>query len=115
MGPRFLPIVSALLVYGALAQQWATRRRSGRRAAERAELKRPMLITGMAAAYILAFPRLGYAVSTFAYVLGLFALFGFRAGSPLIRTAYAALLTAHFWALFALAFGIRLPKLAGIV
>ena len=115
VGPRFLPILSALLVYGGLAQQWLTHRRSGRRAVERADLKPPMLITGMTAAYILAFPWLGYAVSTFAYVLGLFALFRFRAGHPLIRTGYAVLLTALFWALFALAFGIRLPKLAGIV
>ncbi|WP_027135625.1 tripartite tricarboxylate transporter TctB family protein [Geminicoccus roseus] len=112
-GPRFLPTIAALLVYAALGFQTFATWRSRRATALEGSLKQPAIVVAVTALYILVFGLLGYLLSTFAYVLALFAVFGFEKDRTLWRIGYAVLVTALFYALFAGAFGIRLPKLAG--
>ncbi len=119
VGPRFLPILAALLVYAALLFELLAHRLKTKpgqaRASHAGTLKRPALIVGATVLYIAAFGTIGYVAATIPFVIGLFAVFGFREGQPLWRLTYAALVTAVFYALFAGAFGIRLPKLAGLI
>ncbi len=113
VGPRFLPITVALMVATAIVWHHFRAAKSGK--ARTGSLGRPAIIVGLTALYILAFGRAGYAVSTFVYVLSLFAVLDFETGRPLRRAAYASAMTAVFWVLFAVVFGIRLPRLAGLV
>ncbi len=114
VGPRFLPILAALLVYAALLFELFVHRGRTRRA-RGDTLTRPAMIVGATALYVLAFSFIGYVAATVPFVVALFAVFGFREGQWFRRLAYAGAMTAVFYALFAGAFGIRLPKLAGLI
>ncbi|MDZ5696544.1 tripartite tricarboxylate transporter TctB family protein [Chelativorans sp. M5D2P16] len=114
VGPRFLPLVSALLMYGALLHIIRNELVSGEES-EKGGFWRPAAIVVATAAYIALFKPLGYSVSTLAYVCVLFHIFRYHEGRPLRRLIYAIAVTAVFYGLFALVFGVRLPTLLDLI
>lgn len=77
-------------------------------------LLRPALVVVATAVYILLFRPLGYSLSTLLFVAALFLTFGFETSRPLRFAIYAVGVTAVFYGLFALVFGVRLPTFPGI-
>lgn len=113
VGPRFLPLLAAALMYGALFTIiWKERRQ--RTGGESGSLIQPAAIVVATAAYIGVFKWLGYSLSTFLFVFALFMLFSYQAGRPVRRVIDALAVTAVFYGLFAFVFGIRLPVFPGL-
>lgn len=114
VGPRFMPLLAALLMYAALAHIiWSER--SSDNVSEAGSLWQPAAVVLATALYIAVFKPLGYTIATFAYVVCLFHIFHYQAGRPLRRLLNAIAVTAVFYGLFALVFGIRLPAFQGII
>lgn len=112
----FMPKLVAGLMYVALlvVLRDALRRRraagGGDGVDDRAsDLVAPLKVVALTLAYVAAFQPLGYALATVPYVFLLFQVFRFEDRSPLKRLAYAVVITAVFYGLFAGIFNIRLP------
>ncbi|WP_163268888.1 tripartite tricarboxylate transporter TctB family protein [Chelativorans alearense] len=114
VGPRFLPLLAALLTYAALVhvirRELASDDESGKGA-----FWQPVAVVLATAAYIALFKPFGYSLATLLYVYALFHIFHYQQGRPLRRLLYAIAVTAVFYGLFALVFGIRLPTLLDII
>ena len=65
--------------------------------------------------YILVFEPLGYGLSTLLYVISLFVIFDFKRRQPVSFAVHALGVTAIFYVLYAVLFGVRLPELFGII
>lgn len=110
VGPKFLPIVAALMMYGAIATIVIRQIRDKSDARFNLQgMARPAKVVLVTLLYVAAFPFIGYALSTFPYVLVLYFIFEFEAKRPIRRIGFAALTTAVFYLLYAVIFGIRLP------
>ncbi|PRD42427.1 hypothetical protein C5748_16740 [Phyllobacterium phragmitis] len=114
VGPGFMPLVTAFIMYAALARVIWNDLAEEREKPE-GSLLPPFLIVLATILYIIAFKPLGYSAATFLFVLALFHLFQFQEGQMIKRLLYAVAVTAIFYGLFALAFGIRLPTLIGVI
>jgi putative tricarboxylic transport membrane protein len=113
-GPRFMPLAVALLMFAALARViWTDLVQEGKELD--GALLQPFLIVLVMILYVIAFTPLGYGLSTFLFVLALSHLFHFQEGRLVMRILYAIAVTAVFYGMFALAFGIRLPTLMGVI
>jgi putative tricarboxylic transport membrane protein len=73
------------------------------------DLADPLKVVALTLGYVAAFQPLGYALATVPYVFLLFQVFRFEDRSHLKRLAYALVITAVFYGLFAGVFNIRLP------
>lgn len=117
ISPRGIPILTALLMYVALLVVLVNEIRSPATdlpESDDGSLLRPALVVVATAAYILLFRPLGYSLSTLLFVAALFLTFGFETRRPLRFALYAVGVTAVFYGLFALVFGVRLPTFPGI-
>lgn len=113
MSPRAMPILTACLMYVALAVVLFGEMRKPTADGPAREMLRPLLVVVATAGYIALFQPLGYWLATLAFSSALFAIFGFQHRKPLLFALYAIGVTALFYGLFAGIFGVRLPKLAG--
>lgn len=114
VGPRFLPLLAAVLTYAALIHI-IRRDLSSNEKGGKGGFWQPLAIVLATAAYIALFKPLGYGLSTLFYVYALFYIFHYHQGRPLRRLLYAIAVTAVFYGLFALAFGIRLPTFLDVI
>lgn len=116
VGPSFFPIVIVCCMVPALLWVLVDGIRAARSgvAGERHSIADPAKIVGLTGLYVALFVPLGYAAATMLYVLGLFLVFDPGTKSPLRRVAMAIAITAAGYALFRLAFGVRLPTFLGL-
>lgn len=118
ISPRGIPILTALLMYVALLVVLVQEVRSPppdqTDDSEDGSLLRPALVVVATAGYILLFRPLGYSLSTLLFVAALFITFGFETRRPMFFALYAVAVTAVFYGLFALVFGVRLPTFPGM-
>lgn len=118
VSPRGIPILTAVLMYVALLvvliQEIRAPGTTVSDGDEDGSLLRPALVVVATAAYILLFRPLGYSLSTLLFVGALFLTFGFETSRPLRFALYAVGVTAAFYCLFALVFGVRLPTFPGL-
>jgi putative tricarboxylic transport membrane protein len=113
-GPRFVPLLAAFLTFAALARViWRDLAEEGKDI--EGGILEPLLIVLVMVLYVFAFTPLGYGLSTFLFVFALFHLFHFEEGRIVIRVLYTIAVTAVFYGMFAVAFGIRLPALMGVI
>lgn len=120
----FFPIALAIIMYVAILAAVVQGVREAR--AERLEpvpapdarlawdvWKKPAAATLLTIAYIAVLMPLGYKISTVIYVYGLIALFGYgdlkRPTGHLKNLVAAVGITAMFYVLFVMGFGVRLP------
>lgn len=113
MSPRSVPILTALLMYAALAVVFVAEFRKPTADGPARELLRPLLVIVATAGYIALFRPLGYWLATLAFTSALFAIFHFQLRKPHMFAIYAIGVTALFYGLFAGIFGVRLPTLTG--
>jgi len=114
VGPSFMPLVMAFIMYAGLVRIiWNDLTQEHEQF--EGSLLQPFLIVLATILYIAAFKPLGYSVATLLFVLALFRLFHFQEGRIVKQLLYAAAVTTVFYGLFALAFGIRLPTLMGMI
>lgn len=114
VGPRFLPLLAALCMYGALLRIiWSEL--TAEETSSKGTFWQPVAIVLATAAYIAAFKLLGYSLATLLYVLALFHIFHFQQRHVLKRLLYAIAITVVFYGLFALVFGVRLPTLLDLI
>ena len=114
----FTPKLVAILMYLALLfvlRDALRARRAAEGAAEGTNFADPLKIVVLTAAYIAAFPTVGYVLTTLPYVYLLFLVFRFDERSQLKRIAYTVAITAIFYLLFAQVFDVRLPKAGGLL
>jgi putative tricarboxylic transport membrane protein len=114
----FTPKVVAVLMYLALLfvlRDALRERRAADQAADGMHLADPLKVVALTAAYIAAFPIVGYVLTTLPYVYLLFLVFRFDERSQLKRIAYTVAITAIFYLMFAEVFGVRLPKAGGLL
>lgn len=111
MSPRSIPILAAGLMYVALACVLWQELRSPSATITLRELTRPALIVAATAGYIALFRPLGYTLATLLYSALLMGLFKLETKRPLRLALYAIGVTALFYGLFGLIFGVRLPSL----
>ncbi|SFG38763.1 Tripartite tricarboxylate transporter TctB family protein [Palleronia marisminoris] len=117
ISPNGIPILTAVLMYVALLVVLVQEIRSPPDLPDESDdgsLLRPALVVVATGAYILLFRPLGYSLSTLLFVAALFVTFGFETRRPLRFALYAVGVTAVFYGLFALVFGVRLPTFPGI-
>ncbi len=116
VGPSFFPIVVVCAMVPALLWVLVDGIRAARSgvAGERHSPADPAKIVGLTGLYVALFVPLGYVAATLLYVLGLFLVFDPGTRSPLRRVAMALAITASGYALFRLAFGVRLPTFLGL-
>lgn len=108
----FMPKLVAGLMYVALLvvlRDALRRRRRAKCEDGGSDLADPLKVVALTLAYVAAFQPLGYALATVPYVFLLFHVFRFEDRSHLKRLAYAVVITAVFYGLFAGIFNIRLP------
>ncbi|SFE67603.1 tripartite tricarboxylate transporter TctB family protein [Roseivivax sediminis] len=116
IGPRTIPVLAAVLMYAALLIVLVQEVRNPPEPegdADGGSLLRPVLVVVATGAYIALFRTLGYSLSTLLFVAALFLTFGFETRRPVRFALYAVAVTAVFYGLFAVIFGVRLPTLAG--
>ena len=116
VGPRTIPVLAAVLMYAALLVVLIQEIRNPPEPANEeaaGSLLRPLLVVIATGAYIALFRPLGYGLSTLLFVAALFVTFGFETHRPLRFAIYAIAVTAVFYGLFAVIFGVRLPSLIG--
>ncbi len=116
VSPRAIPLLTAGLMYVALLVVLFQELRSAPGEPDGSgsgTFLRPALVIVATAAYILLFRPLGYSLSTLLFVGALFFVFGFETRRPLRFALYAIAVTAAFYGLFALVFGVRLPPFPG--
>lgn len=109
VGPKFLPVLASILMYAALAVVVWQDLRQGPPDEPLGSLATPALVALATAVYILVFRMAGYALATTLYAFALLCLFQLEEGGLLRRALYAVAITAVFYALFELGFGVRLP------
>lgn len=118
ISPRGIPILMAILMYVALLVVLVQEIRAPATdlpdQSPDDSVLRPALVVLATAGYILLFRPLGYSISTLFFVAALFCTFGFETRRPVRFALYAIGVTAVFYGLFALVFGVRLPTLPGI-
>lgn len=115
VGPRTMPIVSAIIMYGALLIVIVKEVRGPQKERENtlASHVRPILVALATGGYIWLFIPLGYILSTMVFVAVLFAIFQYQIRNPLKFLLYDVIITAVFYGLFAGIFEVRLPTLTG--
>ncbi|MGI3170861.1 tripartite tricarboxylate transporter TctB family protein [Pseudooceanicola sp. C21-150M6] len=113
MSPRSIPILAAGLMYIALGVVIWGEVRTPTDDGPLKDMLRPLLVVLATAGYIALFRPLGYVVSTLLFVAALFLIFQFCTRRPVAFVLYAIGVTAVFYGLFAVIFGVRLPSLTG--
>lgn len=111
VGPRFMPILTACLMYAALLVVLVGELRGDPQERSAGSLVRPALVVLATGLYIAVFRPLGYVLSTALFVAALFLIFDFEKRRPVFFAFYVAAVTAVFYGLYAGAFGVRLPAL----
>lgn len=111
MSPRSMPILTALMMYAALAVVLVKELRQPTSDAPHGNLLRPALVIAATIGYIALFRPLGYVLATLAYSAALFVIFDYQTRRPLMFALAAIGVTAVFYGLFAGIFGVRLPTL----
>ncbi|PZX11207.1 tripartite tricarboxylate transporter TctB family protein [Palleronia aestuarii] len=114
IGPQTIPVLTATLMYVALLVVLIQEIRNppdGEDEENSGSLLRPALVVLATAGYIALFRPLGYSLSTLFFVAALFLVFEFETRRPVRFALYALAVTAVFYGLFALVFGVRLPTL----
>ncbi|GLQ53910.1 tripartite tricarboxylate transporter TctB family protein [Devosia nitrariae] len=114
-GPRAMPVLACVLMYALLVLVLVRQFRAASTAPAEGSAVRPILVTVATAIYIFAFEPLGYGLSTILFVSALFVIFGFKLEKPISFAIHAVAVTAVFYVLYAVLFGIRLPELYGII
>lgn len=113
VGPRFMPILMAFIMYAALIVVMVSEWRKEAETSAGGSLLRPLMIVVVTAIYIAVFRLLGYVPATLGFVVALFLIFDFEKKRPVFLALYAIAVTALFYGLFAGVFGVRLPPLLG--
>lgn len=111
MSPRSVPILTAGLMYVALAAVLIGEFRKPTPDGDPGELLRPLLVLLATSGYIALFRPVGYWIATLAFTSALFLIFRFKTRNPLMFAIYAIGVAAVFYGLFAGIFGVRLPTL----
>ncbi len=113
VGPRFMPILMAIIMYVALVVVLVGELRRDEEASSSGSFLRPLLVVVATGVYIALFRPLGYVPATLGFVIALFLIFDFERRRPAFFALYVILVTAIFYGLFAGIFGVRLPPLLG--
>ncbi|SES15687.1 Tripartite tricarboxylate transporter TctB family protein [Tranquillimonas rosea] len=113
IGPRTIPILTAILMYVALLVVLIGELRNDAPDEAQGSLLQPALVVVATFVYIFVFRPLGYFPATALYVAALFFVFGFETRRPVWFVFYVAATTLAFYALFGLVFGVRLPPVLG--
>ena len=113
VGPRFMPILMAFIMYVALVVVIVGEWRKEAEATTGGSLLRPLLIVVATGIYIALFRPLGYVPATLGFVVALFLIFDFEKHRPAFFIFYVIAVTALFYGLFAGIFGVRLPPMLG--
>lgn len=113
VGPRFMPILMAIIMYVALVVVLVGEWRQDAKASTSGSLIRPLLVVVVTGIYIAVFRPLGYVPATLGFVVALFLIFDFERRRPAFFALYVILVTAIFYGLFAGIFGVRLPPILG--
>lgn len=111
MSPRSVPILTAILMYVALAVVFVGEFRKPTADGNPREMIRPLVVIVATAGYIALFRPLGYWLATLIFSSALFLIFRFELKRPHMFALYAVGVTALFYGLFAGIFGVRLPTL----
>lgn len=114
-GPKAMPVLASILMYALLLVVLVRQFRTASSAPPAGSAIRPVLVTVVTAIYILAFEPLGYGLSTLLFVSALFVIFDFKRRQPVSFAIHAIAVTAIFYVLYAVLFGVRLPELFGII
>ena len=114
-GPKAMPVMASLLMYALLLVVLVRQFRASAAAPSEGSIVRPLLVTLATGFYILVFEPLGYGLSTLLYVISLFVIFDFKRRQPVSFAVHALGVTAIFYVLYAVLFGVRLPELFGII
>lgn len=114
-GPRAMPIVASVVMYALLLVVLFRQVREDTSPDQPGEILRPLLVMLATGAYIFLFQPLGYGLSTVLFVSALFVIFEFRTAQPAAFALYALIVTATFYILYAVIFGVRLPQLFGVI
>lgn len=113
VGPRFMPILIAIMMYIALLAVLVDEWRKNEQVSANSSFLRPLMIVVATAIYIAVFRPLGYIPATLGFVVALFLIFGFERKRPAFLALYAVAVTALFYGLFAGIFSVRLPPVLG--
>ncbi|MHB0775374.1 tripartite tricarboxylate transporter TctB family protein [Halomonas sp. WWR20] len=113
VGPRFMPILMAIVMYVSLVVVLVGELRRDELASSNGSFFRPLLVIVATGIYIAVFRPLGYVPATLGFVVALFLIFGFERRRPAIFILYVIVVTAIFYGLFAGIFGVRLPPMLG--
>lgn len=113
VGPRFMPIFMAIIMYIALVAVLVGEWRKDTEVSANSSFLRPLMIVVATAVYITVFRPLGYIPATLGFVVALFLIFDFERKRPAFFALYAITVTAVFYGLFAGIFGVRLPPMLG--
>ncbi|MTH79421.1 hypothetical protein GL286_17020 [Paracoccus aestuariivivens] len=114
-GPRAIPIVASVMMYALLLFVLVRQFRTSNAKSQPGEILRPVWVMVATGVYIYVFEPLGYGLSTLLYVFALFFIFEFRTRQRLAFVIYALVVTAVFYILYAVIFGVRLPELFGVI
>ncbi|MBS9404375.1 tripartite tricarboxylate transporter TctB family protein [Halomonas sp. TRM85114] len=113
VGPRFMPILMAIIMYVALIVVLVGELRRDEESASSGSFLRPLLVVVATGIYIALFRPLGYVPATLGFVIALFLIFDFERRRPAFFAFYVIAVTALFYGLFAGVFGVRLPPVLG--
>ncbi|MDN7131154.1 tripartite tricarboxylate transporter TctB family protein [Halomonas sp. MC140] len=113
VGPRFMPILMAIVMYIALVAVLVGEWRKDVEVSANNSFLRPLMIVVATAVYIAVFRPLGYIPATLGFVVALFVIFDFERKRPAVFALYVIAVTAVFYGLFAGIFGVRLPPMLG--
>lgn len=113
VGPRFMPILMAIIMYVALFVVLVGELRQDKEVSSSGSFLRPLLVVVATGVYIALFRPLGYVPATLGFVIALFLIFDFERRRPAFFALYVILVTAIFYGLFAGIFGVRLPPMLG--
>ncbi len=113
VGPRFMPILMAIIMYVALVVVLVGELRQDKEASLSGSFLRPLLVVVATGIYIAVFRPLGYVPATLGFVVALFLIFDFERRRPAFFAFYVIAVTAIFYGLFAGIFGVRLPPMLG--
>lgn len=113
VGPRFMPILMAIIMYVALVVVLVGELRQDEAASSSGSFLRPLLVVVATGIYIAVFRPLGYVPATLGFVVALFLIFEFEKRRPAFFALYVIAVTAIFYGLFAGIFGVRLPPMLG--
>lgn len=113
VGPRFMPILMAIIMYVALVVVLVGELRQDKEASSSGSFLRPLLVVVATGIYIAVFRPLGYVPATLGFVVALFLIFNFERRRPAFFAFYVIAVTAIFYGLFAGIFGVRLPPMLG--